>query len=216
MFNFFRKSKNSQASESHSNASRDMLLTLPKEVTEFLKIRNEVNCLDLGINILSEEDCLLASSHLQSIRLARHLGLYVLDDANDSNPFCYITEGIAAGMVIHFNHDPEPEIAFLSLNDFAVFLRECHQQKRTLWESETTPPYHPDQKLLAAVISELVRFADDHSESLPCLYISLLRGPHPELVVELSLNPGMYVREALQNAINAEKLSSQGSRSIIR
>jgi hypothetical protein len=35
------------------------------------------------------------------------------------------------------------------------------------------------------------------------VYFAFAR-PHPELVVELSLNPGMYVREALQNAINAE------------
>jgi hypothetical protein len=208
MFNFFRKSRNSKASESDGNVSLEMLHTLPDEVIEFLKIRNEVNSADLGINILSEKDCLLASSHLRSIRLARHLGLYVLDDANDSNPFCYITQGIAAGMVIHFNHDPEPEIAFLSLDDFAVFLRDCHQQKRFLWGSETTPPSHPDQKLLAAVISELARFDDDHSESLLCLYIPLLRGAHHELVAELAMNPGMYVREALQNAINSEKLSS--------
>lgn len=55
---------------------------------------------------------------LIGIPVAGRLGLWALNDANDSNPYCYISKGPCAGAVMLFSHDPEPEIRFFSLASF--------------------------------------------------------------------------------------------------
>lgn len=48
------------------------------------------------------------------------LGLWVLDDANDSNPFCYITKGPCQGAVLHLHHDDESTVDFPDLQSFVA------------------------------------------------------------------------------------------------
>jgi len=65
------------------------------------------------------------SQKMQGISAVDRLGLWMLDDANDSNPFAYISKGPCAGMVIHFSHDSEAEIAFSALKGFLAALHDA-------------------------------------------------------------------------------------------
>src|SRR5687767_8343647 len=70
---------------------------------------------DSRINCLPFDKAKDYSQKMRGISVVGILGLWVLDDANDSNPFAYISKGPCAGMIIHFSHDPEPRVAFSSL-----------------------------------------------------------------------------------------------------
>jgi hypothetical protein len=80
-------------------------------------IKERAHLLDL--NAASEYTKMLIG-----IPIARRLGLWALNDANDSNPYCYISNGPCAGAVMLFSHDPEPEIRFSSLANFISSISE--------------------------------------------------------------------------------------------
>lgn len=179
----------------------------PDEVLQFLRQRAELNDSTLMINVLNENESAKASSDLQSISAGRLLGLVVLDDANDSNPYCYITQGVASGMVVHFNHDPEPQIEFASLQAFEQFLRKLKLENRALGEIEVHSPAHPIQEDLAEALVELALQEDDEdAEFLICLYLPLLRGPQAGVLEALAEHRSFFVREALAEAIGSSQL----------
>jgi len=63
---------------------------------------------------------------LIGIPVVERLGLWALNEANDSNPYCYISKGPCSGAVIFFSHDPEPEIRFSSLANFVSSISEVN------------------------------------------------------------------------------------------
>jgi hypothetical protein len=79
---------------------------------------------DSRINCLPFDAARDYTQKMRGISAVDRLGLWVLDDANDSNPFAYISRGPCTGMIIHFSHDPEPEIAFSSLSQFLVAMHD--------------------------------------------------------------------------------------------
>lgn len=180
-------------------------MNLPAEVLRLLRLRDELNAPDLMINVLDEDACLRRSQDLQSMSVGRRLALYALDDANDSNPYCYIGAGVAAGMVVHFNHDPEPRIEFDSVMAFEAFLRSLRDNGEELGTIDVASPAHPDQTALAAALRELMQ-GDDDAEFLLCLYLPLLRGEHAALLTDLSVYDNFFVREALADVIGAGSL----------
>ena len=91
----------------------------PQEVLHFLSRSEKLNSSkEVMINILSIDESFEYSKALRSIKHAEYLGLIALNDAQDSNPYCYISQSVTTGMIIHFSHDPEPRIKFSSLDDF--------------------------------------------------------------------------------------------------
>jgi len=80
---------------------------------------------DSRINCLPFDKAKDYSQKVRGISVVDRLGLWMLDDANDSNPFAYISSGPCAGMIIHFSHDPEPEIAFSSLKQFLSAMHDA-------------------------------------------------------------------------------------------
>jgi hypothetical protein len=78
---------------------------------------------DSRIHCLFFDQARSYSYKMRGIPVVDLLGLWVLDVANDSNPFAYISKGECSGMIIHFSHDPEPKIAFFSLERFLVAMR---------------------------------------------------------------------------------------------
>jgi hypothetical protein len=180
---------------------------LPVEVSEFLAQREDLNDANLMINVLSEELSAEQTAALRQIPIANLLGLVVLDNANDSNPYCYISHGVAAGMVAHFNHDREPRIEFACLREFEAFLRKLRATGGELGESVPPSPFHPDQTALS---TELKRLCEEENqpdaEFLLCLYIPLLHGEHGSLLLQLSRHSDFFVREAIAEAIAGNAL----------
>lgn len=86
---------------------------------------NHPNYPEGRINCLPFQEAKEHTGDMKGISVVDRLGLWVLTDANDSNPYCYITRGPCCGLIIHFSHDPEPEIAFSSLKSFCAALNEA-------------------------------------------------------------------------------------------
>ena len=212
MFGIFKRSEKSARRPESDEQPRLQEASLPSEVVDLLRRRDELNAPALMINILDERASAKMTSSMQSIGVGKHLGLVVLDDANDSNPYCYITGGVAAGMVVHFNHDPDPRIEFGSLDAFETYLRDLRARNQDLGEVEVASPSHPNQVALAAVLSELTRATDDeNTEFLICLYLPLLRGDHRQVLERLGAHESFFIREAVAEAIGSAQLPESGA-----
>jgi len=60
---------------------------------------------------------------MQGIPVVERLGLWMLDDANDSNPYAYVSKGPCAGAILHFTHDDDARITHASLAGFLAALQ---------------------------------------------------------------------------------------------
>ena len=212
MFGIFKKNDISTRGPDSRELQVPYEDVLPSEVLAFLSRRSDLNSPELMINVLDVDTSAEMTSAMRSIGVGRHLGLVVLVDANDSNPYCYITGGVAAGMVVHFNHDPEPRIEFESLHSFEAFLLGLRSRGQELGEVEVASPSHPSQVALAVVLSELARATEDvNAESLICLYLPLLRGEHAKVLEILATHESFFVREAVAEAIRSALLPESGA-----
>lgn len=179
---------------------------LPPEVLEFLDRAAEFNSEELCINVLDRAESVRQTALLRDMEVAALMGLVQLDDANDSNPYCCITRGPAAGMVIHFSHDPEPVIKFPSLDFFAGFLISLKAQGIALWDTERSAPEHPDQMALGLALRELAASTDEHAQFLICTYLPTLRADPADVLGTLAAHPDFFVRESAAEALGMARI----------
>lgn len=90
----------------------------PKDLVEYLSLNIFLKSDELRINCLNLEEGAEYSECLSSFGVGLELGFWVLDDANDSNPYCYISKGPCRGAVIKYSHDSEFDIVFSSISSF--------------------------------------------------------------------------------------------------
>lgn len=183
------------------NVSAD--IPIPDEVVAFLAEAQELNNADLGINILSAEQSRSYSEALHGFSATAELGLVALDDANDSNPYCYISNGPAAGMVLHYTHDGAPQIKFESLAAFRAALAELPGNGTTMWDLpfEEFEPVGLVSALGSEAAALLSHPDSDHAEFLLCLYMPHTPLEDAELVKALAGHVSFFVREAVAVAI---------------
>ncbi|WP_035602310.1 hypothetical protein [Haloferula sp. BvORR071] len=126
------------------------------------------------------------------IEVAARLGLWVLDDANDSNPFAYISKGLCKGMIVHFAHDDEQCIKFASLNAFVKALNQLGQCGGDLSELEGEEIAMP----LGPVLEELLEEGSADADFLIILYLKAAVGLSPELKSRLAHHEDFLIRES--------------------
>jgi len=205
MFGFLKRKGSSQDSQ----VALELPIDTPGEVREFLRNRDKLNEPALQINILSEAASAKYTAAMRAMSVGDRLGLIVLDDANDSNPYCYIANGPASGMIVHFNHDPEPKIEFSNLNAFRDFLTELRNKGKPIWSAEVPSPAHPNQELLVRSLTELADSPpDDDVQFFTCLYLPLLRGEQAELLRQLAQSRDFFVRESVADHIGTFQVAS--------
>ena len=124
---------------------------------------------DSRINVLSFEAALSTTQQMCGIPAVDSLGLWVLDDANDSNPYGLITKGPYRGFVVHFSHDPEPEIKFDSLGGFLAEVQRVGQSGGDIDDFAPTI----DQRLDCS--DDIIRLVQEDTEDsiwMLCLYLT--------------------------------------------
>jgi hypothetical protein len=99
--------------------------TAPSDLVRYYELGRRPMYPHLQINCLSFAEAKEYSRKMREISVANLLGLWILDDANDSNPYAYVSKGACASMIIHFSHDPEPAMAFSSLSKFLDAMHEA-------------------------------------------------------------------------------------------
>jgi len=135
---------------------------------------------------------------LQERALGVELGLIPLIDANDSNPFCYVSRGIARGMVVQFFHDDAPVFCFSSLDSFRLALLRIENSDLHIDEiSREKDISHPNQLTLIASFGEYADRNDDEAHFTQCLLLQLLSEVAPELLNRLGGSEDFCVRECV-------------------
>ncbi|HEX5219964.1 MAG TPA: hypothetical protein VFZ59_10395 [Verrucomicrobiae bacterium] len=147
---------------------------------------------DSRINCLPFEKAKEYSQKMKGISVVDRLGLWVLDDANDSNPFAYISKGPCTGMIIHFSHDPEPQMEFSSLSLFVTAMHNAGVRGLDIDEIEKASISVP----LDQAIRELTKEGTDDATFLLRTYLSITSTLQKETKDALVAYDDFFVREA--------------------
>jgi len=129
------------------------------------------------------------------------LGLWILDNAEDSNPYCLITKGPFQGFVVHFSHDPEPVIAFDSLVRFIAETRRIGEAGGNIDNLEKGIDHRRD---ISDIAELLVEQNTEDAIFLLCLYMT--GRPIISTVAQESIAAceDFYAGEALAHWLNVE------------
>jgi hypothetical protein len=157
----------------------------------------------LGIKILELPD---AIKYTRAIRertlLGQPMGLFALHDANDSNPYCYITRGPARGCVLHLYHDGVTAVEYPSLSAFLAALKTACKKQLQI-DDLPGKNFRPkvDQKVLCNHIARLVKAATDEAECELTVLARLLDTERVDSVRCLAEHRSFFVREAAAQLI---------------
>ena len=162
--------------------------------------------LDLSINTLDVGSAVFCSEALADLDYGAALGLIALDDANDSNPYCYVTKGPCAGLVFHLRHDGDPCFVFSSLDTFKDALRGLIANRKCIDDIVPESRFPSvDQGQLQAFLRSAVK--DEVVVEVICAYLPVLQEPLAELLANLADIDDFYLREALAEYIVARPQS---------
>lgn len=191
-----------------SNPS-DPLKDAPAEVLAFLREAASLRAEELGIFPLDPERSREYTAAIRATAVGAELRLVALDDANDSNPYCYVVEGPARGMVLHFSHDSEPELRFGSLASFKQALVLARQDGRHIDELESDR-IHPvqEQEEFGATLLARASGGDDASDFFVCTFLPLLDPANLSVLEQLAEHRNFFIREAVAVFIRDHALPS--------
>lgn len=134
-----------------------------------------------------------AAKYTQSLiglPLGEHFGLFALDDAEDSNPFCYVSRGPCAGAVLHLMHDSEAYISHRSLESFLWALDSLPQSD----DIDNLPMEEGIEFNTEDTIGDLLSSHD--ADILLPVYLPVTAVLSIDTKAALSSSDDMYVREA--------------------
>ncbi len=141
--------------------------------------------------------CEYTDSLREALTLSERLGLVVLADRTDSNPYCYVTRGVLRGFVLKVSHDDSPSVAFNSLEEFLqAWPDNDHDFRDHVLRLD-------DQDALCVRTSELLNEASEASVDELQLMIALLDTSRTEAVTEIARSDDFFVREAMATQIAA-------------
>jgi hypothetical protein len=194
MFHWFKKKYKIDIEESIKN----LIGYVPQDLLEFYKSDEIIESKENNINILGFKDALQQSKSMNTIGIVNRLGLWVLEDGNNSNHFCYITKGPCKGFIMCFCHDGEPSIYYGDLRSFldsVIKLVKCGKDIDDLKH---------DKKItlnLNTELQELVKENNDDATFLICLYLRLCKPLNNSTINNLVNSKDMFVREAIANYV---------------
>jgi hypothetical protein len=153
---------------------------------------------ELGISIRPLADAIKYTRAIhERTLLGRPMGLFVLDDANDSNPFCYVTRGPTKGCILHLYHDGDTAIEYSSLAAFITALNAAINEGVFIDDlpgKNRRPKI--DQDNLCNHISRLMSAETDEAECELTVLAQLLDTGRENTVRSLSEHASFFVREA--------------------
>lgn len=148
---------------------------------------------DSRVHLLPFGEARAYSLDMNSVPVFGRLGLWILDDANDSNPYAYISRGPCAGMVMHASHDGDARIAFASLAAFLAALRVVGEAG----EDIDALPHEELHLSLDAEFEQLAREDSEDAVFLICTYLRASTALREAAQAALLGYGDFYVREAL-------------------
>jgi hypothetical protein len=152
---------------------------------------------ELGIHLLDLQTSITYSQGIFRVaELGKRLEIVALNDANDSNPYCYITKGPLTGTILHFLHDDDPVIAYGSLGEFVKAISDSITHGVHIDDmSYGNVQVNLDRNRLVEHVKELLRTRESDIELW--LYIPLLSTSETDLIKELAQNENFFTRESV-------------------
>lgn len=148
---------------------------------------------DTNINCLPLQQALEYTQAIHKVSLyAEPMGLFALDDAEDSNPYCYMSRGPCAGAVMHLIHDDTSTIDFRTLESFVTAIRSLPP---SAWIDELKP----ERPLLFDTAAEIERLMVDFASDFDVfalVYLPVTRELSESLKERLASHDDFFVREA--------------------
>lgn len=182
----------------------------PDDLVDFYEHGDLPQRADLRINVLPLAEAVKISLGMRGVGLFGSMGLLILDDANDSNPFCYITKGPARGGILHLCHDGVTAVEYASLSTWLAALRSAMIAGADIDELKGKQEFHPefDQAVLSAHASALAVEDSEAAETELPILAKLIDTKNSALVAALAAHPYCYVREAAAELIQARPTSA--------
>lgn len=97
------------------------MIKLPDEIAAYFLEMPVIPRPAQRINPLSKSDSVeMHRMYADFDPIVRDLGLFPLDDANDSNPYCYVSKTPMAGAIFHYCHDGDRRFTHQSINSWVA------------------------------------------------------------------------------------------------
>ena len=151
----------------------------------------------LSINVLGLPQAVEYTGGIQQHAiLGEPFGLIALEDANNSNPYCYITKGPARGSVMYLCHDGDSGIAFASLDDFRTAIDAAIRTDTDIYDLNHDRDLSAlDRDSIASHVRQLL-VNDGLTEEI-CVLIPLIQTSNLELMTALASHSDFFVRESV-------------------
>lgn len=169
-----------------------ILGSAPADLLEYYQREQFPEYPQSSIHGLSFEKARDYSRALNRIPAMAPLGLWALDDANDSNPYTYISKGPCAGMILHLSHDDSSEIAFGSLAKFVEAMHRAGGNALDIGEIEPQPEPRP----LNDELWSLATKDNEDATFLIAIYLPIAADLQPDTKTVLASHGDFFVREA--------------------
>lgn len=166
----------------------------PKELANYFHAKEIVKHKQSRINCLSFEEAKKHSEAMNDFPKGKTLGLWVLDDANDSNPYYYISNGPCKGAIIHYSHDLGPKIKFSSLDAFVASLREAANSNTDIDDIRIDDDLRIDTE--SGIVDLLDRDSDELTNII-CLYIDVAMSLSDKLINKILKDDDFFLHESL-------------------
>jgi len=166
----------------------------PEELVNYFSSGETLKSEGSRVNCLSFEEGKEYSKNMSQFLDGEEMGLWVLNDSNDSNPYCYISKGPCAGAVIHYCHDPEPKIKFPTLDSFMLGLRSVVNNNQDVDDIEFKEDFRFDCE---AEIGRLLQSDSDEYTNLICSYIDVASFLSKGLMEMLMKHEDFFLQESL-------------------
>lgn len=186
----------------------------PADLVEFYAQERPPDYPQSRIHFLEFEDAFTCSKRLNEIWSLSYLLPWVLDDANDSNPYCYIMRGPCSGAVLHLSHDGDSRIEFRCLADYVAAMKRVGESGNSIDDASM------DMDLDFPLSGEIESLCKEDSEDavfLLAIYLPVCRLLTAEAKTILLDHEDFFAREAfakwlqqnpsIENLAYAEKLA---------
>lgn len=164
----------------------------PADLLEFYENKKQLSCPELGIDILNSQSAIEVNDDDLGIPVFERLGLWQLNKTNTSNPFCYISKGVCAGMVMQYYHDEGSFIAFSSLNEFYKAIEEAIKTDIYI---DYIEPVSPIKNKATEEIENLCDEDLDEAVFLIALYLTVCDEIPQRTKSKLVAHPDFFVKE---------------------
>lgn len=191
-----------------------LLGSAPPDLVAFYESGELPSYPDSRIHLLPFGEARAYTLDMQGVPVFERLGLWALDDANDSNPYAFVSKGPCAGMVMHVSHDGDARVAFANLATFLAALGAAGDNGQDIDDLA-------HDQLRLALDAEIENLAREDSEDAIFLISTYLPSSAPlgEVARDaLLVHEDFFVREALaghlarhpraQDAASAQKLAT--------